>query len=84
MTEQPTQNISLNSQTISELMQQTQNLLNGEALGSEKYEALLAFKMALENIKPYLPEPATTQPDETELENQIREEIVIAGANENG
>jgi hypothetical protein len=84
MIEQPHSAINLNTQIIKDLMQQTQDLLNLEAAGSEKYQALKALENALEKVLPYLPEPRIQQADENELENEIREEIVIAGANENG
>ena len=84
MIEQPHSAINLNTQIIRDLMQQTQDLLNLEATGSEKYQALKALENALEKVLPYLPEPRIQQADENELENEIREEIVIAGANENG
>jgi hypothetical protein len=84
MIEQPHSAINLNTQIIKDLMQQTQDLLNLEAAGSEKHQALKALENALEKVLPYLPEPRIQQADENELENEIREEIVIAGANENG
>jgi hypothetical protein len=84
MIEQPHSAINLNTQIIRDLMQQTQDLLNLEAAGTEKYQALKTLENALEKVLPYLPEPRIQQADENELENEIREEIVIAGANENG
>ena len=84
MIDKPTTAVILNTQTAKDLMHQTQDLLDIEGVGSEKYEAFLDFKIALEKVKPFLPGPRIAQPDEKELEQEIREEIVIAGANENG
>ena len=84
MFEKPTSAVIFNSQTAKDLIKQTQDIIDSEGVGSEKYEALLGFKMALEKVLPYLPGPRIAQPDEIELEQEIREEIVIAGANENG
>ena len=84
MIDKPTTAVILNTLTANELMHQTQKLLDIEGAGSEKYEAFMGFKIALEKVMPFLPGPRIAQPDEKELEQEIREEIVIAGANENG
>ena len=84
MIEHITSTISLNTQTAKDIILQTQDLLKQEEPGCNKHEALSVLKSALEGVLSYLPEPRIIQPDEKELEDEIREEIVIAGANENG
>ena len=84
MNEQPNHPVSLNTQTVKELLDHIQTLLHPDEANSPKQEALLSLKAALERALPFIPEPRQTKPDELEIENEIRDEIVIAGANENG
>jgi len=79
-----TPSVTLNSQTVLDLIEQTESLINLEDTESKKKQVLLNLKTALESVKMYVPYPSTNQTDEVSLENEIREEIVIAGANENG
>ncbi|MGV3588130.1 MAG: hypothetical protein ACO1OF_14080 [Adhaeribacter sp.] len=84
MNEQPNLPVSLTAQSAKDLLDHVQTLLHPEEAGSLKQEALLSLQAALEKVLPYLPEVQPTKSDELELENEIRSEIVIAGANENG
>ncbi|GEO04057.1 hypothetical protein AAE02nite_17210 [Adhaeribacter aerolatus] len=84
MNEQPNLPVSLTTQSVQDLLDHVQTLLHPEEAGSPKHQALLSLKSALEQVLPYVPESRQSKPDELELENEIRDEIVIAGANENG
>ncbi len=84
MNEQPNPPVSLTTQSVKDLLEHVQTLVHPQEAGSPKQEALVALKAALERVLPYLPESRLNKPDELELENEIRDEIVIAGANENG
>jgi len=76
--------ITLTADTVNQLMAQTDLLLSQEGTSENQQTALQNLKAALEAVLPFVPEPLHQQPDEITMENDIREEIVIAGANENG
>lgn len=76
--------IALNTQTVNHLIEQTELFLNQPEKTESGQKALENLKAALAAVLPYMPQPPQQQPDDLTLEQDIREEIRIAGANENG
>lgn len=76
--------VTLNFQTVKTLLEQTEWLLNQTGASESHRKAMENLKKALEEVLPYVPQPLPHQTDELTLEKEIREEIKIAGANENG
>jgi hypothetical protein len=74
----------LNQETVQDLIGQTDIMLAKTLVGTPEMEAWEALKVALVKVQPFLPVTDTHQIDEAALEDVIRDEIVIAGANENG
>jgi len=83
MAEQQVQ-IALNTRTVDSLIEQVDLMLNQTDATANQMKALENLKLALEGVLPYVPQPPQVQTDELTLEKDIRKEIIIAGANENG